>query len=328
MIQSIDIYQQYNTYNIPFAYSNPVFRATKGKNISSTTRIKYLTKRLEDVLYSQTKVDCLSNYKQFVPKDASPAKKIKTLEFLFQCSKFFSRMSLCEKRFGKNFDFAIMANNLFEKVTKLINEGINLENILKQIEPDYTNNTDKYREKRLFYHTGYRGVSAGNDPSDDAITPFDKDTYGENYHKRFTDNINNRIPPHYGFIPTKIFMYTSWQGRLQHPNSEQVDNNMKIVSVRYKIFQSIVEKYQKTKVLNASEREQADKIIAEMYYLMANTCPFHHGTNGICDILMRGQYAALGINKPHIKYGVSLDLEAFCMNLDEYKLEWKNFFED
>ena len=237
-------------------------------------------------------------------------------------------MPLCEKRFGKNFDFAIMANNLSEKVTKLINEGINLENILKQIEPDYTNNTDKYREKGLFYNTGYRGVSTGNDPSDDAITPIAKDTYGENYYKRFADSTNNRIPPHYGFTPTKIFMYKSWRGWLQHPNSEQVDKNMKIIYERYKIFQSIVEKYQKTKVLDQNEIGYADDIIAEIYYLMANTCPFGHGTNGICDILMRGQYAALGINKPHIKYGVSLDLEAFCMNLDEYKLEWKNFFED
>ena len=31
---------------------------------------------------------------------------------------------------------------------------------------------------------------------------------------------------------------------------------------------------------------------------------------------------------PHIKKGVGLDLEAFCMNLDEYKLKWNSFFED
>lgn len=42
---------------------------------------------------------------------------------------------------------------------------------------------------------------------------------------------------------------------------------------------------------------------------------------------MRSQYSALGINKPHVKNGVGLDLEAFCMNLDEYKTKWNSFFE-
>ena len=60
---------------------------------------------------------------------------------------------------------------------------------------------------------------------------------------------------------------------------------------------------------------------------MANTCPFERGSNGISDVLMRSQYAAIGINKPHIKQGVGLDLEAFCMNLDEYKIKWNSFFE-
>ena len=168
MIKSIDIYQKNNSYNIKLGYSNPVFRATKGNNINSTTRIKYLTKRLDNVLRIKTNADCLSSYIKYIPKGVRTEEKIKKLEFLFQCSKFFSRMPFSEKRFGKNFDFAIMANNLSEKVTKLINEGINLEKILKQIEPYYTDFTDKYREKELFYHTGYRGVSAGNHPSDRA----------------------------------------------------------------------------------------------------------------------------------------------------------------
>ena len=35
----------------------------------------------------------------------------------------------------------------------------------------------------------------------------------------------------------------------------------------------------------------------------------------------------LGIEMPAIKHGVSLDLEAFCMDLDDYKKKWKTFFE-
>ena len=68
-------------------------------------------------------------------------------------------------------------------------------------------------------------------------------------------------------------------------------------------------------------------IISEIYYLMANTCPFQRGSNGISDVLMRSQYSALGIDVPHVKSGVGLDLEAFCMDLKDYKMNWKTFFE-
>jgi hypothetical protein len=88
---------------------------------------------------------------------------------------------------------------------------------------------------------------------------------------------------------------------MSHPNSEDVAKNMEIISERYKVFQNLVSEYKSTGKLNAKQRKQADEIISEIYYLMANTCPFKRGSNGISDVLMRSQYAALGINKPHIK---------------------------
>ena len=60
---------------------------------------------------------------------------------------------------------------------------------------------------------------------------------------------------------------------------------------------------------------------------MVHTMPFKRGTNGISDVLMRSQYAALGINMSHVKPGVGLDLEAFCFELGDYKANWRAFFE-
>ena len=72
----------------------------------------------------------------------------------------------------------------------------------------------------------------------------------------------------------------------------------------------------------------ANEKIAEIYFLMANSMPYERGSNGISDILMRSIYKSLGIEQPAIKQGVSLDLEAFCMDLDEYKKKWNSFFEN
>ena len=65
----------------------------------------------------------------------------------------------------------------------------------------------------------------------------------------------------------------------------------------------MVKAYNKTGKLTIEQRAQADDIISEIYYLMANTCPFKRGSNGISDVLMRSQYSALGINMPHVKNG-------------------------
>ena len=61
---------------------------------------------------------------------------------------------------------------------------------------------------------------------------------------------------------------------------------------------------------------------------MANVMPYSRGSNGISDILMRSIYKSLGINQPALKHGVSLDLEAFCMDLNQYKKKWSSFFEN
>jgi hypothetical protein len=111
-----------------------------------------------------------------------------------------------------------------------------------------------------------------------------------------------------------------------HPTDAEVKQNMKIIGEKYNQILSIIQK-QKTEKLSLADCKEADNIISEIYYLMAHTCPFKRGSNGISDILMRSLYSALGINKPHLKSGVALDLEAYCADLKDYKIKWNSFFE-
>ena len=318
MIQSISINQKCNKYCALAFYGTP--KQTKILD----SRIKYLTQQLESKLKADEGVVCeVSDYKRFIPQFACSEQTIKTLEELFHASKFFSRISNNEKRFGKNFDFALKMNKLSKMTTKLIKNETDFESILKQLESNYINETDRYREKHYFYKTGYRGESVGTPPDTETITSCSRYTYGEDYFERFEEH---RYLPYANFTLTEKEHY-GLRVVLKHPSPKQVDKNMKIIADRYKIFQALVAMLKNTKELNAEQIKEVDNIISEIYYLMANTCPYFNGTNGMCDILMRSMYAAFGIDKPHIKQGISIDLEAFCMSLNYYKKIWNNFFE-
>ena len=305
----------------------PVFCGIPKTNISSMDRVKSLTLRLESKLKTNNGVNCfISDYKEYIPKNANNEKTIQALEKLFHASKFFSRIAINEEKFGKNFNFALKMSDLSEIVTDLIKKNTNFESVLEQLEHDYTNETDKYRIKHFLYKTGYRGESAGIPPDTETVTHMSRYTYGEDYFERFS-GFGFRTVPYKGFALTEKGFY-GLAVVLRHPTVKQVDKNMQIITDRYKVFQSLVTKYKNTKELNSEQTKEVDDIISEIYYLMANTCPYFQGTNGMCDILMRSMYAVFGIDKPHIKQGISLDLESFCMDLDCYKNNWNSCFEE
>ena len=318
----------FNRYNIPFCSL---------KN-TSTDEISRLTEQLENVLQGEVYLP-VSNWKEFLPPDAKENETIKKLQELFECSKFFSRVPTNERRYGKNFNFAFMAEALCQKAAKSMLDGDSFENTLTLISSGYAEenkiNTSMYENKYRLGKTGvYRGDNLppryiGRNRDDNFVGGYGKNTYGYEYAayvKRLNENVNNRISPYENFTLTKKVPGDAHI--LIFPYHEEVPVNMKIIEKRYKIYQCILNEYKRTGRLTAEQITQADKIISEIYFLMANTCPYHRGSNGICDILMRSQYSALGINKPHVKYGVGLDLEAFCMNLEEYKSKWNSFFEE
>jgi len=313
----------------------PIFKSSKIKDvvdIDPQKRLKSFKDRLNNVLQSE---HCETpDYMARIPKNSSNDEKIRLLKQMFEESKFFSRVSTCEMMYGKNFAFAEMMSQLSKKTSKLISNGKSFEDVLNQIAKGYSKETtiNSNLPNRIDKSGIYRG-DATKPPEiiedwgrvDSCITGYGlygvKDGY-KAYVERLNANLNKRISPYENFTLTKRFDET-----MLHPYHEEVAKNMEIISSRYEEFQKLVENYNKTGNLTTEQRDKADNIISEIYYLMANTCPFKRGSNGISDVLMRSQYSALGINMPHIKKGVGLDLEAFCMNLDEYKLKWNSFFE-
>lgn len=235
--------------------------------------------------------------------------------------------------YGKNFEFAEMMSKLSNETSQIITKGKPLEDVLKHISNNY------YKARP--WSGVYRGSNkppltiGTSERLDVYATRYGDDCWGayKEYIERLDKQLGNRISPYKKFTITRnpsSQAETGWGWATQlmiHPYHDEVAKNMEIISKRYKVYQKLVNEYKISGNLLLEQKKQADDIISELYYLMANTTPFERGSNGISDVLMRSQYSALGMSKPHVRKGVGLDLEAFCMNLDEYKLKWNSFFD-
>ncbi len=304
------------------------------KDVVQIDKVKGIKDKLTSVLSSEY---CeMPDFMARIPKGASEEEKLKLLSKMFEDSKFFSRVSTCEEMYGKNFEFAEMMSKLSKETSQTISEGKPFEDVLEKISNGYYKRkpgSGVYRESNLPPDT-IETIYGTFARLDMMSTRYGDSCWGayKEYIERLDCQLGNRILPYKNFTITRnpTTEERGWgliKQVMVHPYPEEVLKNMEIISKRYKVYHKLVNEYKLSGNLSLEQKKQADDIISEIYYLMANTCPFKRGSNGISDVLMRSQYSAIGMNKPHVKKGVGLDLEAFCMNLDEYKLKWNSFFE-
>ena len=67
--------------------------------------------------------------------------------------------------------------------------------------------------------------------------------------------------------------------------------------------------------------------IAEIRWIMAHSMPWERGSDAISNVFTRALYKSMGIKSYPIKKDISLDLEAFCTPLNEYKQKFASYFE-
>lgn len=239
---------------------------------------------------------------------------IDDLENMIESSKFFTRLDSLKGRNGINFQWANTVNEISKKTTVKIQQQENLDNILKYIAEKYRIccggkiEIGQYRGNLVDYSmcvTGYGDRGFGR--------------YKE-YVQRFSNR--KRIPPYKDMALTHLKVD---EHLMVHPYRCEVDNNMKYANACYDELKALISKSQMHQLTQA-ESKHFDNLVAELYYIMANTMPFSRGTNCISDILMRSLYKSVGKELPALNKNVSLDLEAFCMPLDAYKSNWNKFF--
>ena len=274
-------------------------------------------------------------WEDIIPEDASPSDIQNILTSINESSKFFARTSVNESKYGKNIQWASKMNDISDGASFLMSNGNDFDNVLGFIAEEYhsfdtastlgTNNAT--RSTRRVASGKYRGDDA---PEGYYQTPFFKDGDYSEYFDRFVRASGTRKSPYDDMELTQI-MYSKevsgGRGVMYHPANKYVEAGMQHIREKYNELQPLFDKVKSGQNLSKSDINIINDKISEIYFLMANTMPYQRGSNGISDILMRSIYKRFGINQPAVKHGVSLDLEAFCMDIDLYKQKWNSFFE-
>lgn len=94
----------------------------------------------------------------------------------------------------------------------------------------------------------------------------------------------------------------------------------------FKLCKNIVPKFVKNDI-KPKDLPELNSTMAEMRWVLAHSTPWVRGSDAISNIFMRAIYKAVGVKTYPIKKGVSLDLEAYCTNLDDYKKLWTKYFD-
>ena len=255
------------------------------------------------------------------------------LNTLNESSKFFARTSFNEQLYGKNIQWASKMNDISNGAEYLISQGKEFDSVLSYISHEYhaydeatTLETNlAQRNDRRLASGKYRGDDV---PNQQYITPFEQAGSYAEYFDRFTNVENPRKRPYEDVHLTSISCFDDNTGTMYHPQNKYVEPGLNYVWERYNELRPLFDKVKNNQKLSKQDISYANEKIAEIYFLMANVMPYERGSNGISDILMRSIYKGLGVNQPALKHGVSLDLEAFCMDLNEYKNKWNSFFEN
>ena len=234
------------------------------------------------------------------------------------------------KGYGKNVDWAKTIRDTADFAVKLIRENIDFESILRFITAGVkkANNFPTDIDKRV--HTGILRTKRKNWThgsewnSYNLITPYDQRC---KKYRTYADKLDRTVDyplynPYRKFKLTRPVNSGNYGKFLDHAEAKYVNRGLDMVSDLYK---NLHKKYAEKDI---TEQDLADinSTIAEIRWILAHATPWERGSDAISNTFMRTIYKALGIKTSPLKRGISLDLEAYCTNLYEYKKNFTSYF--
>lgn len=109
---------------------------------------------------------------------------------------------------------------------------------------------------------------------------------------------------------------------IEHGEHDKINNSLDVV---IKSFKTLFPKFLTD--VKENDMPEINNTIAEMRWILAHATPWVRGSDAISNIFMRAMYKAIGIKSYPLKEGVSLDLEAYCTELSDYKKRFCEYFE-
>ena len=254
------------------------------------------------------------NYINFGANLNSPKLKFKREDFFIKI-----------RGYGKNIDWADEVINISDTSVNLFRNDCNPEYVLKYIavkSKDAAKLTTDLTKKKL---TGYLRTKRENwiySPIDysNLYTPYNESSRYKCYAQKFNQTLRKPLsnPLSYGLDLTRP------DGNcLIHAPVNKLNHSLEMVFNRTK---RIIPKYVKEEITE-EDLPSVIKRIAEIRWILAHSTPFKRGSDLISNIYIRAICKAVGIKLSPLKKGVSLDLEAYCTDLFNYKNNFSSYFE-
>lgn len=223
--------------------------------------------------------------------------------------------------YGKNNEWADEVIKTADLGSSLICRGTTCENILKIIAAGVKRANHKNNDLNRAINTGILRVNRDGWFSKiaDAYT-----NYKINRYKSYEERLNLAAKNSFS-VPNEKVAITTIEKKsttLKHGDPLRINNSLEYI---FKLFNKLFPKYL-DKVTQA-DLTAINETIAEIRWVMAHATPWLRGSDAISNVFMRSMYKALGIKSFPLKKGVSLDFEAYCTNLTEYKKNFVSLFE-
>ena len=208
--------------------------------------------------------------------------------------------------------------------TKMLRDGTEPEYVLKYISTStrVANNNDLDLYKR--HNTGILRIEreGWHSRECDIFTPYDGQKY-KTYAERLVQVNSHPLKDPYSRQISLSRPANLFTGKIFHGSFANVNIALDYV---FKLCNDIFPKFVKNDI-KPKDLPELNSKIAEMRWVLAHSTPWIRGSDAISNIFMRSIYKAVGVKTYPIKKGVSLDLEAYCTNLDEYQKQWTKYFD-
>lgn len=233
--------------------------------------------------------------------------------------------------YGKNRIWAHSVKNTADTAVSLIRKDTSCENILRFITAGITKANKFTLDLTKREHTGILRASREGwrsssdwDKYDMLATDYSlKKSAYKSYELRLDKCIDKPVGNPYPYISLTRPVCGSDTNFLRHGDKNGVNAALNKVDELYK---NHIAKYTKIDV-QPEHLKDINENIAEIRWILAHSTPWERGSDSIANVFIRAIYKALGIKTYPLAKGVSLDLEAYCTELDRYKKKFPTYFE-
>ena len=238
----------------------------------------------------------------------------------FSQKDFFVRI----RGYGQNRQWADEVIKVTDTAVNLIRKDTSAENVLKYITAGIRNANRLTLDILKKIYSGVLRTERDGWRSQhlcDLTTPYSNNRYNS-YEKRLDYIAEHPLANNCRMDFSRPHIYDKGEKVILHASSLYIN---KVLDRIFKLTGEIFPKYIH-KDVQPENMEQINSSAAEIRWLLAHATPWMRGSDAIANAFIRAMYKSIGIKLYPLKKGVSLDLEAYCTELEDYKKNFSTYF--